>query len=32
MYVAHWQLRPVERALEGPAGGTAGKTGTPSRE
>jgi hypothetical protein len=30
--MAHWQLSPVERALERPAGGTARETGTPFRE
>jgi hypothetical protein len=28
--MAHWQLIPVERALERPAGGAARETGTPS--
>jgi hypothetical protein len=28
--MAHWQLSPVERALERPAGGAAKETGTPS--
>ena len=27
--MAHWQLGPAERALEGPAGGTAREPGTP---
>ena len=30
--MARWQFGPVERALEGPAGGTASETGTPFRE